>query len=191
MGHHTQEGRPKHRYQSLYILLLQQHRGLDDIGNPTGEVKTVVANCLGAQQCVVDTTKFQTNDQNDRQTKISRQLCHCPSATERNTPSPDTLHQDKVAPLEQMLGASKIRLDEPQKYFDNGESTYNRYTCGLKRWNVESIDVWGHTGFWGVGMFYIPQFDVCIVQASNQVESDPEADMKRVVSALSASGFFN
>jgi hypothetical protein len=83
-----------------------------------------------------------------------------------------------------MLNASSVNLSEPQKYFDNGEFTYNRYSCGLARWNIDGVEVWGHTGFWGIGMFYLPDDDVTIVFANNQVSTNVEKDMERFVKAL-------
>lgn len=90
--------------------------------------------------------------------------------------------------LEVMKNASPVDLTEPQKYFDNGESTYNRYSCGLKRWNVNGVEVWGHTGFWGVGMFYLPDEDISIAFATNQVATNVEKDLDRFIEALQESG---
>lgn len=91
--------------------------------------------------------------------------------------------------LDQMMSAATIDLSDPQKYFEHGESTYNLYTCGLKRWRVGSTVLWGHAGFWGIGMFYIPESDVCVILVSNQVATNVEDEMRRFVKSLQDSGF--
>ena len=94
----------------------------------------------------------------------------------------------KEETLDRMLNAARLSLDEPQKYFDNGESTSNRYSCGLERWKIGETEVWGHTGFWGIGMFYIPVSDVSIVFAKNQVEGSVEDELRMFAKSLNDNG---
>ena len=86
---------------------------------------------------------------------------------------------NKKTTLDMLLDVNKgVQFDKPQAYFDNGDFTFNAYTFGLARWRVlDRFECWGHTGFYGVGMFYFPEFDVSVVFANNQVNASISDDL--------------
>ena len=93
--------------------------------------------------------------------------------------------------LERMLNLSTLELKQPRTNFDQGQTTYDRYSGGLMHWNIDGIEVWGHTGFWGIGMFYIPQADVSLTFSRNQVEGDMDDDLRLFMQAIRESNLLD
>ncbi|MCA9189427.1 MAG: alpha/beta fold hydrolase, partial [Planctomycetales bacterium] len=62
---------------------------------------------------------------------------------------------------------------------------YDAYTFGLERRMVLGRhECWGHSGFWGVGMFYFPKSGVSVVFTHNQVVQDVDKHLDEFVKVL-------
>lgn len=69
-----------------------------------------------------------------------------------------------------------------------------RYGLGLERrvfqLSGNAIEVYGHSGLWGVGAYYIPETETSIVYAMNQVELDTDW-LREIMEALDEARLFD
>jgi D-alanyl-D-alanine carboxypeptidase len=58
------------------------------------------------------------------------------------------------------------------------------YGLGLEYNKIDGLEVWGHNGFWGVEMLYVPEKNAILVVTTNQVEQEPRVLLKKAFSIL-------
>jgi D-alanyl-D-alanine carboxypeptidase len=62
------------------------------------------------------------------------------------------------------------------------------YGLGLERGSVRGYSYFGHTGAWGSTMFYFPELDIAVVLWINQVFTDRNDYLSRILIALAEAG---
>lgn len=77
-------------------------------------------------------------------------------------------------------------LEMMTEWISAGASTF--YGLGLGKENLAGQIVWGHSGFWGSAMIYLPDKNLTVSLAINQVVANPTEYLEAAVKALLQAG---